>query len=325
MKLRSTQEFARRAALATAALAVAVSIAPASLKAQDAPPQRIHELVNLEFASEYVTPRGMLVHDQGLTFQPLFLTLVNLYHVDSFLNDVSFAGGCWNDFSSAGVSVNGPYGSKPKTDWTEVDPIADLTLGFAKNFKLDVTYTAFAEQILNIGISQHLETKLSFDDSAYLGAWALHPYFSYWQELQGKATDADLPYTLNRAGARAGASHPDPNSSYYFDVGVDPSYTFKNTLGGLKLEAPCRVMLPDDRFYGDYYASSSTVGIWEVGLKGTVPMNFMPAGYGHWSFHAGVNFLYFEDDNLVNLNIFNAPGKPTRDTLQGFSGISVFF
>jgi hypothetical protein len=149
--------------------------------------------------------------------------------------------------------------------------------------------------------------------------------------LQGKATDADLPFNLHKIGvpgvpaARAGASHPAPNSSYYFDLGVDPSYTFKDTLGGLKLEAPCRLMLPDDRFYGDYYHSSSTVGIWQVGLKGTVPMNFMPAGYGHWSFHAGVNFLYFVDDNLVNLNIFNAPGKPTRDTLQGFAGVSVFF
>ncbi len=317
----------RRAGIGTMVLTAALASVAPGLKADDAaPPSRIHELVNLEFASEYVTPRGMMVHDQGLTFQPLFLTLVNLYHSDSsFINELDFAGGCWNDFSSAGVSVNGPYGSKPKTDWTEIDPIADFTIGFAKNFKLDVTYTAFAEQILNIGISQHLETKLAFDDSSYLGAFALHPYFSYWQELQGKATDADLPFILNPGGARAGASHPKPNSSYYFDVGLDPSYTFKDTMGGLKIEAPCRIMLPDDRFYGDYYHSSSTVGIWQVGLKGTVPMNFMPAGYGHWSFHAGVNFLYFVDDNLVNLNIFNAPGKPTRDTVQGFAGVSVFF
>ncbi len=105
-------------------------------------------------------------------------------------------------------------------------------------------------------------------------------------------------------------------------MGVDPGYTFKD---GIKLELPVRIMLPDDRFYGDYYAASSTVGIWQAGIKATFPMNFMPAGYGHWSFDAGVNFLYFVDDNLVNLNIFNAPGKPTRDTVQGFAGISVFF
>ncbi len=90
----------------------------------------------------------------------------------------------------------GRYGSRPKTDWTEIDPIAGLSFGFAKNFKLEATYTAFAEQILDIGISQHFVTKLSYDDSTYLKGFALHPYFSYWQELQGKATDADLPMTL---------------------------------------------------------------------------------------------------------------------------------
>lgn len=333
MKLYTDHKFTRCQAIGAMAVAAVLSFTPTQLMADDAPPpSRINELINLEFASEYVTPRGMMVHNQGLTFQPLFLTLVNLYKGSNFINDITFDGGCWNDFSSAGVSVNGPYGSHPKTDWTEIDPIAGISLGFAKHFTLSVGYTAFAEQILNIGTSQHLETKLAFDDSSYLVAYALHPYFSWWQELQGKATDADLPLTLFKEGVpgvpapRAGASHPAPNSSFYFDLGIDPSYTFKNTLGGLKLEAPCRVMLPDDRFYGDYYASSSTVGIWQVGLKGTVPMNFMPAGYGHWSFHAGVNFMYFEDDNLVNLNRFNDGfGSPIRDTVQGFAGVSIFF
>ena len=139
--------------------------------------------------------------------------------------------------------------------------------------------------------------------------------------MANKATDADLPEAVFGPSAKSG-SHPAPGSSYYFDLGMDPSYTFAN---GVKLEAPCRMLLPDDRFYGNYYASSSTVGLWEIGLKGTVPLKFMPAGYGHWSFHAGVNFLYFVDDNLYNLNSFNAPGKPTRDTLQGFAGVSVFF
>ena len=315
----------KRQKLATALTATVLVAAPSS-RAEDAP-SRINELVNLEFASEYVTPRGMMVHDQGVTFEPLLLTLVNLYHADGFINSLEFDGGAWADFSSAGVSVNGPYGSKPKTEFVEVDPIADLGVGFAKNFKLDLLYTAFSMQVLDIGFSQHFQAKLGFDDSSYLKAFALHPYVSFWQELENKATDADLPYTLFKAGAypigpRKGASAPDPNSSFYFDLGIDPSYTFKD---GIKLEAPCRMLLPDDRFYGDYYASSSTVGLWELGLKRNVPMKFMPAGYGHWNFHLGVNFLYFVDDNLVNLNLFNAPGKPTRDTVQGFAGVSVFF
>jgi hypothetical protein len=327
-----------------AALAAAVALLPTpSSQAQDAPgvnrttpqqmiaanpipaapaPSRVDELVNLQFASEYVTPRGMIVDDTGLTFQPLLLTLVNLYKADGFVNSLDFDGGAWANFNSAGVSVNAPYGSHPKTDFVEIDPIAGLSVGFAKNFTLGVTYTAFGMQVLDIGYSQHLETKLSFNDSPYLGAWALHPTLIFWQELAKKATDADLPYIINPAGARPGAKDPDPGSSFYFDLGVAPSYTFKD---GIKLEAPCRILLPDERFYGDYYAKSSFVGLWEVGSKATFPLKFMPAGFGHWNFFMGVKFMYFVDDNLVNLNQFNCVEKPTRDTLQGFGGVSLFF
>ncbi|HTH46477.1 MAG TPA: hypothetical protein VMB21_03100, partial [Candidatus Limnocylindria bacterium] len=272
-----------------------------------------------------VTPRGMLVRDKGLTVEPLFLAFVNLYKSESFINDVTLVGGVWNDLGTSQVSVHGPYGSQPKTPWTEIDPIAGLSFGLGKHFKLDVTYTAFAEQILDIGTSHHLETKLSFDDSEYLGAFALHPSLIYWQELEGKATDAALPGgAIGLPPVNPDAKHPAPGSSSYFDAGVAPGYTFKD-MGGLKVEAPLRVLLPDERFYGDFYKSSSTVGLYELGLKATLPMNFMPAGYGHWSAHVGFKYINFVDDNLYNLNLFNAPGKPTRDTIQVYLGVSAFF
>jgi hypothetical protein len=293
------------------------------------PASRFHELVNLNFASEYVTPRGMIVDNQGLTFQPLLLTLGNFYKGDGFINSFDVDGGAWADFCSAGVSVHGgAYGNHPKTDFVEVDPIFGVSVGFAKNFTLGVTYTAFGMQVLDIGTSQHLETKLSFDDSSYLGAFALHPTLIFWQELADKATDADLPLKLFNEGVpgvpapRSGASHPAPNSSFYFDLGVAPSYTFQN---GIKLETPCRVLLPDTRFYGDYYAKSSFVGLWEIGAKATYPLKFMPAGFGHWNAFLGIKFLYFVDDNLVNLNSFNATRGPCRDTVQGYGGVSLFF
>lgn len=288
------------------------------------PENHVHFLFNLEFANEYVTPRGMIVRDKGVTIQPLLLALVNLYKGDSFINDVTLVAGAWNDFGTSGVSKHPPFGSEPKTHWTEIDPILGLSFGFAKHFKLDVTYTAFAEQILNIETSHHLEVKLSLDDSDYLKAFALHPYVSFWQELDGKATDADVPQAVFGPSTKSG-SHPAPGSSFYVEIGVAPSYTFKDFLGGLKVEAPCRVLLPNERFYGEYYDSASTVGLYELGLKGTIPLNFMPKGYGHWSFHAGFKYMNFVDDNLYQLNTFNAPGKPTRDTWQGYGGITIFF
>jgi len=289
-------------------------------RADDAspPPSKVHALVAWEFANEYVTPRGMLVRDQGLTVQPLFLGFISLYSGDSFIDRVTFIPGVWNDLGTHSISVHAPYNSQPTTPWTEVDPIAGVEIGFAKHFTLDVTYTAFVEQILDIGTSEHLDTKLGFDDSFLFKGFGFHPYVEYWQELDGKATDADVPYAV------FGNKGPGPGSSYYFQVGVDPSYTFKS-VGGLKLEAPIDVLLPSNDFYGEYYSSASTVGLVAAGLKGTIPLNFMPAGYGHWSCHLGFKYMYFADDNLYHLNSFNAPGKPTRDTWLVSAGVSVFF
>jgi hypothetical protein len=287
--------------------------------ADDAPPpSKVHALVDFQFANEYVTPRGMLVRDQGLTVQPLFLGFVSLYQGDSFINSLTFIPGIWNDLGTHSIAVNAPYNSKPTTPWTEVDPIAGIEIGFAKHLTLDATYTAFVEQILDIGTSQHFDTKLSFDDSSYFKGFGFHPYLEYWQELSGKATDADVPFEVFHNKG------PGPGSSYYFQVGIDPTYTFTK-LGSLKLEVPVDVLLPNSDFYGQYYASASTVGLVAAGLKGTVPLDFMPQGYGHWSFYAGFKYMNFVDDNLYNLNTFNAPGKPTRDTWRVYAGVSIFF
>jgi hypothetical protein len=317
--LESKSPAARYLRSAASALPLAAMTAFA---AEEAPPSRVNVLVNFEFSDKYLTPRGMIVHDDGLTFQPLVLGLANLYkgERDSFLNDFTFVGGVWNDFSSEGVSKHPPFGSKPKTSWVEIDPIAGVSATFAKNFTLSVTYTAFNMQILDIGTSQHLETKLAFNDSAYLKAFALHPYFLYWQELDGKATAAQVPYFVDPLGKNPGSP---PDSSYYFEVGVTPSYTFKDL--SLKLEAPCRVLLPNKDFYGEYYDDASTVGLYEVGVKASIPLKFMPKGYGSWSFHAGFRYMNFVDENLQGMQQFNAPGKAVDDTVQYYCGISIFF
>src|SRR5579872_5443885 len=205
----------------TCLLSLAATPAFAEEAAPAPPPSRTDALVNFEFSNEYLTPRGMIVQDKGLTFQPLVLGFANVYKGASFLNDVTLVGGVWNDFATAPVSVHPPFGSAPKTSWVEIDPIAGVSFGFAKHFKLDVTYTAFNMQILDIGTSQHLDTKLSFDDSDYLKAFALHPYVEFWQELAGKATDADVPEAVFGPSPNSGA-HPAPGSSYYFELGAAP-------------------------------------------------------------------------------------------------------
>jgi hypothetical protein len=307
-------------------MAVALPLGVTSAQAAEAvappppPPQRFHLLSNFEFSDKYLTPRGMIVHDEGLTFQWLALGLFNIYKGDTFINDFTLVGGVWNDFCTDPVSIHAPFGSSPKTSWVEIDPIAGASVSFARNFKLDVTYTAFNMQILDIGTSQHLESKLSFDDTSYLKAFALHPYVLFWQELDGKATAAQVPYFVDPLSKNPGAP---PDSSYYFELGVTPSYTFKDL--GIKLEAPCRVLLPNEDFYGEYYDDASTVGLFEVGVKASIPLKFVPPGYGFWNFHAGFRYMNFVDENLQGMQQFNAPGHAVEETVQYYCGLSVFF
>ena len=67
------------------------------------------------------------------------------------------------------------------------------------------------------------------------------------------------------------------------------------------------------------------VGLVEAGLKATLPLPNFPKGYGHWSTNAGFKYQYYVDDNLKNLQSFNAPGHPQKDSWTFFGGFSVFF
>jgi hypothetical protein len=295
------------ACLSLAAVSAATLI-PANLHADEAPPSRLHALVNLEVSDKYLTPRGMIVQDEGVTIQTLFLGFLDVYDgkPDAFLNDVTLIGGFWNDYATDSVPEHVAAGST-ETNWLEIDPIFGVSFGVAKNFKLDVTYTAFCMQIFDIGTSEHLETKLSYNDSDLLGAFALHPYVSFWKELDNKAT----------AAANFGVP-----SSYYFEIGVTPGIS----VGSVKLEAPLRVLIPSSDFYGETFANSSTVGLYEVGLKASAPFNFMPKGYGFWSGHLGFRYMKFVDKNLQQLATDGGFGtSPTKDTAQLYSGITVFF
>lgn len=268
------------------------------------PPSRLNALVDLTVASHYLTPRGMDVSRQGVVMQPLVLVFGNVYKAEEktdFISEATIIGGFWNCFGTDKLPSSTSVGAT-RTGWYEIDPIAGISVGFGKNVKVSVTYTAFDMQIYNIPFSQHLETKVSFDDSDYLKAFALHPYFLYWQELDGKAV---------------ASTDPSPSTSHYFDVGVAPGYTFKD-IYNIKLEAPCRVLMAADSFYGTGAGPTTFVSLYEIGLKASAPLPFMPGGYGHWSANLGVKYMNFCNENI------QATQNETGSTVF-YGGISVFF
>src|SRR5438105_7978900 len=61
----------------------------------------IHGFFDVSFKNDYITPRGLLVTNTGLTTQVLSGLVFDVYkNQNGFINKVSFTGGTWNDLWS---------------------------------------------------------------------------------------------------------------------------------------------------------------------------------------------------------------------------------
>jgi hypothetical protein len=261
---------------------------------------RIHGLVNLQFSDHYFTPRGLDVENQGVIFQPLVLLFWGLYHNDNaFLNDVTLTTGVWN-------SIHSRQSGPDHDNWNEIDPIFDISFGFAKDFKLEVNYTIFRSQNGSFDTSQNLEIKIDYDDSKLLGAFALHPYGGIWIELYNKATFATTP------------------ESFYGEIGMDPSYSFTafpSPSYPLKIELPSYITFPAKNFYG----RSSVVGVIASGPKLSMPLSFIPKSYGAWSIYGQYTFYSLQNPALIKNGDFARSGKPNHSENVLATGLTCVF
>src|SRR5882762_881057 len=114
------RKFYNYAAIVLCAGCAAFGLVPPAASAADAgPTSRVHALVNFEFSDKYLTPRGMIVQDEGVVFQPLVLGFANVYaDKDSFINSATIVGGIWNCFGS-GRLASSDSGGTDKTSWYE--------------------------------------------------------------------------------------------------------------------------------------------------------------------------------------------------------------
>src|SRR4030081_3388337 len=108
---------------ALAADLTAVKAAPAPLPP---PGLDIHGFFDISFKNAYITPRGLLVTNTGLTTQALMGLALDLYKDrGGFINLVSVYGGVWNDLWSG--QRHPRVGS-----WNEFDWFAGMSVKFAQ-------------------------------------------------------------------------------------------------------------------------------------------------------------------------------------------------
>lgn len=268
-----------------------------------APEPWVHALLQLDFSDHYITPRGLNVENEGLIFQPLFLVFWDLYNnKDSFIQDVTLTTGVWSSIHSR------ESGADPG-NWNEFDPIAGLAFKFADTMKFEVNYTAFDSMVDSYPTSQHLELKLSYDDSKPMGAFALHPYVAFWQELDKKATVTFNPATSEE--------------SSYFTIGINPGFK----AGPVKVEFPTFVNFVNNDFYQKFDGTGGGSGFAVLGteVKLSVPLTFVPKDLGFWTLYAGVKYYHLDNEGLRDGNLVLTANEHKDDLVQFHGGISIFF
>ena len=286
-----------------------LALTPAASRAADpAPGSAIHGFADITLKNDYITPRGLLVTNQGVTTQILgglvFLTPGN----------TSIVIGTWNDINSDGADYNRPSNVGA---WNEFDYFAGINWQATKSLKVGAAYVVFLSPP---GVFQ---TEHNIEFTAYYSdPYKLNPYLKVFWAVGGDST-----VVLGRRG-----------DTFDVEIGANPSYTFKSI--GLTVSAPTWITVGPKNFWCDpnsgaaQFASSITgsgcsggnFGVFSTGLKGSIPITAIGPQYGGWTFNAGVQYYNLLNGSLVDAHALtvNSP-KGYRNVVVPFAGVGFGF
>lgn len=264
----------------------------------------IHGFFSSPFKTAYVTPRGLVVENKGLVWQPvvgLVFPIGDLGPIKHF----TFVGGIWNSVNTA---QHDPFVGP----WNEMDVFASFSGTVADVFSLTLTYSPWNSPPHAFRTEHNLDLKVGFDDSKLWGnsGFALNPYVDGFWAISGDST-----VILGRMGGTG-----------YFEPGIAPSFTFKGMPGyPLTIAVPIYTQIGPSTYWDRAHAfSSSSFGLVSISLNATVPLAFIPTRYGHWHADLGVTYDYLIDKALLASGTI-ASGNTNRNVVIGSVGFGVNF
>ena len=251
------------AAVAVLSPALALAADPAA-PAPETP--NIHGFVNVPFKTAYITPRGLVVENQGLVIQPIGGLVIP---IDSTFTVI---GGVWN-------SINTHQDDPSVGAYNEIDPFITLDAKLG-DFDLSATYVAFISPAGNFETEHNAEFALKYSDK-WFKDFAINPYAKFFWAISGDST-----VVTGRKG-----------DTFDVELGVAPSYTFlKETEYPITVTVPTFITVGPENFWG----GDQNFGVFNTSVNFTVPLSFIPAKYGHWHAGVGVSYYYLINDELVN-------------------------
>jgi hypothetical protein len=309
------------AALSLGALGSAASAAdmmPLKVKAPPPEPLDIHGFMDLSFKNDYITPRGLLVTNTGLTTQILMGLVFDVYkNKAGIINDISFSGGVWNDLWSDQHN--------PVVDsWNEFDWFAGMEVKFAQDWVFGVQYIEFISPPHAFpGIEKNVQVHLAYDDSKWNTVLPLHPYATLFLAVSGPST-----VVLGKAG-----------DTYDLELGLVPTLDLNKSGVPVVLTAPTWVTVGPTTYWNNGATgcgasvltpcAASNAGVVSTGLTGKTPITFIPKRLGNWYVDAGFQYYHLINDSLVLAQTITGTAasyaSAHRDILVGFGGIGIGF
>lgn len=220
--------------------------------------------VSIDVATEYWF-RGIAQENQGAIVEPG----INISFALCDWASVYF--GTWN-------SLHGHQNSDAidADVWYESDWFVGTSLTFDK-IGVDLSYVNLYSPAFAGVFAQEIDLSFSYDDSELLGDWALSPSVLFAFEFDG--------------GSDNGSNH-----GIYAQLSFGPSFTIIDSKDyPVTLSVPFTFGFSVSDYYENGAGDDNTFGFAQIGLDFSVPLAFIPADFGSWSAHAGVNFIFLGD------------------------------
>jgi hypothetical protein len=266
----------------------------------------IHGFFNSPFKTAYVTPRGLVVQNAGLVWQPVVGLVFPIGDVGVF-KGLTFVGGIWNSVDTAEA------GSIDVGAWDEMDVFVALSANVTKEISLALTYSPWNFPQHAASTEHNIDLKVSYDDSAWAmygsSGFSLHPYVDFFFAMGNAST----------------VIQGNTGGSGYVELGLVPTYTLKSIPNyPITLTMPTYFSVGPRTYWAVAGLPGGNVGLISTALNGSIPLPFIPSRYGFWHADAGVTYDYLVNTTLRNSGTI-ASGNTDHNVVIGSLGFGVNF
>lgn len=264
-----------RKEIAAAIVAVGAVAAPAF--ADDAPGSAIHGFFDVALKTDYITPRGLLVHEDGEALQILNGLVFNLS------SSTSVVVGTWNDIQRG---QHDPYVEA----WNEFDWFVGANYA-SGNWLFGLQYVEFISPPNNFRTEKNAEFSVAYNDGAPGAAFAWKPYAKLFYAISGDST-----VVLGDTG-----------DTYDVELGLVPTWK----TGPLIVTFPTWVTVGPESYWG---GDNGNVGVASTGVNVKYPLKFPPR-FGSWYVNAGVQYYHLINDSLVDAQQLTVGAREGDDSI----------